>query len=95
MPSLGTRLILTLAMIFQLMVSPTMSQPKCDFLNVAQELIARKFPFIDLSYRHPVTSESKNIWQVRYELPPDTLGFVPVVGIDKQTCAVVHSDVEQ
>lgn len=95
MPGLRTRVITALVTIFPLMVSPTMSQPKCDFLKIAQGLIAKEYPFIDLAHRHPVTSESNTFWEVRYELPPDSLGFVPVVAIDKWTCVVVHSHVEQ
>ena len=79
----------------QLTVDQTMSQPKCDLLRVAQEYIAKRYPFIDLAERHPVTSESDNVWEVRYELPQGTLGFVPVISIDKRTCAVVRAQVEQ
>jgi hypothetical protein len=97
MPGLRTRVIIALVTIFPLMVSPAMSQSKCDFPKIAQDFIAKEFPYIDLhaAYRHPVTSESNTFWEVRYELPPDWLGFVPVVAIDKWTCVVVHSHVEQ
>jgi hypothetical protein len=91
--------IVTLVTIVQLMASPAMSQPKCDFLKIARDFIAKEYPFIDLhaAYRHPVTSESNTFWEVRYEFPPDwlVLGFVPVVLIDKRTCGVVHGHVEQ
>jgi hypothetical protein len=86
---------MTLVTAFQLMGSPTMSQPKCDFLKIAKDYIVKEYPFIDFVHRHPVTSESNHIRQVRYELPPDWLGFVPVVSIDTRTCTVVDAVVEQ
>jgi hypothetical protein len=81
MPSLRMRLIVILVAIFPLIVSQAMPQPQChsrDFPRMAQDFIAKNFPYI-----------------VRYELPPDTLGFVPVVLIDKWYCVVVHAHVEQ
>jgi hypothetical protein len=72
-----------------------MSQPKCDFLKTARNYIADKFPIIDFSNRHPVTSESDGFVEVRYDLPPDTLGFVPVIVIHKLGCDVVHDHVER
>ncbi len=79
----------------QLMVNQTMSQPECNMFRVAEDYIAKRYPFIDLAERHPVTSESANVWEVRYELPQGTLGFVPVISIEKRTCAVVRAQVEQ
>ncbi len=94
MPGLPIRVIVALVTIFPLMVGPAMSQPNCDFFKIVQDVLAKKFELTDLSYMHPVVSETDTIWTVRYELPPDSLGFIPVVGIDKRTCAVVHSDME-
>jgi hypothetical protein len=95
-PGLRMRIV-TLVTIFQLMASPAMSQPKCDLLKIAQEHIADNYPFIELSHRHPVTSESNTFWEVRYEFQQNwfVLGFVPVVLIDKRICEVVHAHVEQ
>ena len=94
MPGSRMRIVVALATIFPLMVSSTMSRPKCDLLKIAHDVMAREFALTDLSYRHPVVSESDNVWTVRFELPPDSLGFVPVIDIDKRTCAVVHFDME-
>src|SRR5437588_10838194 len=71
----GTAIVAAL----QLMVNQTMSQPRCNMFRVAEDYIAKRYPFIDLAERHPVTSESNNVWEVRYELPQGTLGFVPVI----------------
>jgi hypothetical protein len=79
----------------QLMANQTMSQPKCNMFQVAEDYIAKRYPFIDLAERHPVTSESDNVWEVGYELPRGTLGFVPIISVDKRTCAVVRAQVEQ
>jgi hypothetical protein len=98
MPSVRMRIIVILVAIFPLIASQAMPQPQChsrDFLKMAQDFIAKKFPYIDLAHRQPVTSESNSFWEVRYELPPDMLGFVPVVAIDKWYCVVVHAHVEQ
>ena len=94
MPGLRMYVIIAIAML-QLMVSPTMSQPKCDFLKIARDYIAKEFPVIDFSQRHPVTSESDSFLEVRYDLPPDRLGLVPVIVIDKWTCEIVHAHVWQ
>lgn len=79
----------------QLMVNQAMSQPRCNMFRVAEDYIAKRYPFIDLAKRHPVTSESTKVWEVRYELPQGTLGFVPIISIDKRTCTVVRVQVEQ
>ena len=79
----------------QLMVNQAMSQPTCNVLKVAEEYIARQYPFINITERHAVTSESANLWEVRYELPEGMLGFVPIISIDRETCTVVRAQVEQ
>jgi hypothetical protein len=95
MPALRLRVIIILVTILQLTVSPAMSQPKCDFLKIAKEFIVREFPFIDFADRNSVISEADDVLEVRYDLPHDSLGFVPVISIDKRTCAVVDADIEQ
>jgi hypothetical protein len=87
--------LVILVTIFQLKGSPTMSEPKCDFVKIARDVIATKFPHTDFSYySHPVISESGSFVEVRYDFPPDLLvfGFVPVVVIHKRSCKVVHAD---
>jgi NTF2 fold immunity protein of polymorphic toxin system component len=77
------------------MVSQTMSQDRCNFFRIAEDYIASRYPFIDLAERHPLTSEVGDVWEVRYELPRGLLGFVPIIGIDRQSCKVVRAQVEQ
>ena len=79
----------------QLMADQTMPKPGCNIFKVAEDYIAQRFPFIDLRDRHPTASESHDVWKVRYDLPEGTLGFVPIVSINKATCKVVHAEVEQ
>ena len=89
-----TKLPIAIASSIMLFTWPAMSQPKCGFFRIAHDIVAREFEITDLSYRHSVISESDTVWTVRHELPPDWIGFVPVVGVDKRTCVVVHSDME-
>jgi NTF2 fold immunity protein of polymorphic toxin system component len=77
------------------MMSQAMSQDECNFFRIAEDYIASRYPFIDLAVRHPITSEAAGVWEVRYELPPHMLGFVPVIGIDRRSCRIVRAEVEQ
>ena len=78
-----------------MMVSQAMSQPGCEMRKVAEDYIAKRYPFIDLAERRPVTSEQDHVWEVRYELPQGMLGFVPIITVDKRSCFVVRAQVEQ
>ena len=75
----------------QLMVDEAMSQPKCDMLRVAQEYIAKRFPSFDATGLKLRISEEGNLWELTYELPEGMLGGVPIITIDKRTCAVVRA----
>ncbi len=55
----------------------TMSQTECNPLKVAHEYVT-ELGLTDLSYRHPVVSETETVWTVRYELPPDCSGLSPL-----------------
>lgn len=97
MPGLRMPTAIVLATIVPLMVSPTMSQTKCNPVKVAYEyLYLKESGPTDLSFRHPAISETDTVWTVRYELPPDWpgFGFNHVIDIDKRTCAVVRVDKE-
>lgn len=74
----------------ELMVDQTMSQPKCDFLKIAQEYIAQKFPSFDPAGLTPVISEEGNSWILSYELPEGMLGGAPIITIDKRTCTIIR-----
>lgn len=80
---------------FELMMSQAMSQPKCDFLVVAREYIAKRYPTFDAAGLEPVVSETEKFWEITYELPKGTLGGAPVITIDKQTCKVVRAQHSQ
>ena len=64
----------------QFMENQAMSQPKCDLLKVAQDYIAKRFPFFDPTGKKLVISEKGNLWELTYELPPEMLGGVPKIG---------------
>ena len=72
-----------------------MSQPRCDAARIAEEYIAKKYPFFDPNQMKLVISESENHWEVTYQLPENMLGGAPVIAIDKRTCAVVRAHLEQ
>ena len=72
-----------------------MSKPKCDIAKVAEEYIAKRYPFFDATGMKLVISETENRWEVTYKLPEDMLGGAPVIDIDKRTCAVVRAQLTQ
>ena len=76
-------------------VKESMSQVKCDFMKVANDYIAKRYPSFDSSGLRPVVSERGGLWEVTYELPPGMLGGTPIVTIDKRTCKVVRASHQQ
>src|SRR5438105_733043 len=91
--NVNTQLVLVAAVAtVQLAGDTAMSQPKCDAYRVAQDYIGKRYPRSDLK---PIISETEGIWELRYELPRDTLGGGPVIKIDKRTCKVVYAIHEQ
>ena len=81
--------------VLQLMMDHAMPQPNCDVVRIAEDYIRTRYPFIDPAERQPVTSVAGAVWQVAFELPKGAFGFVPIVSIDRKTCAVVGAQVEQ
>lgn len=77
---------------FQLMMSQTMSHPKCDLLRVAQGYIAKRYPSFDPAGLKQVVSETGHLWELTYELPEGTLGGAPIITIDKRTCTIVRAE---
>lgn len=81
----------TLAMSLQLVTGETMSQSQCDFVRIAQQFIAERYPTFDSTGLRPTISENNSLWELTYELPKGTLGGVPIITIDKRTCAIVRA----
>lgn len=81
----------TLATSLQLVTGETMSQSQCDFVGIAQQFIAERYPAFDSTGLKPIISESDNLWELTYELPKGTLGGVPIITIDRRTCAIVRA----
>lgn len=81
--------------LIQLTVSQELAQPRCDFIAVARAHLAQRFSFVDLQGRTATISEMGNLTRVRFDLPWGHLGFVPVITIDKRSCEVVKTQVEQ
>jgi hypothetical protein len=50
------------------------AQVDCDVLGIAQQHIAERFPFYDLTGLKPNISDSGDLREVSFELPVDTLG---------------------
>lgn len=79
----------------QIMTGAAMSQPKCDLVKMAQDYIAQRFPSFDPAGMNMVVSETGNLWELTYELPPQMLGGAPIITIDKRTCTVVRVEHSQ
>jgi hypothetical protein len=87
----GVAIVATL----QLMENETMAQPQCDVVKLAEQHIAKFLPSFDPAGKRLVVRESGNLCEVTYELPPWMLGGAPIVTIDKRTCKVVDTRLEQ
>jgi hypothetical protein len=75
----------------ELTAGKTMAQTRCDYLRVAQEHIASRYPLFNAAGLKRIITESSELWQITFELPPGTLGGTPTVVIDKATCRVMRS----
>jgi len=75
----------------QLVTGEAMSQSPCDFFGIAQQFIAQRYPTFDSTGLRPTISETDSLWELTYELPRGTLGGVPIITIDKRTCAIVRA----
>lgn len=77
------------AMVVMLM---TLSQTRaeCDLIGTAEAEIVKKFPKFDLREFSRVVSDNDRFWTLTYGLPPNMLGGVPIVTIDKKSCKVVR-----
>ena len=75
--------------------SQAIAQPQCDFMKLAEEYIAKLFPFSNSTGKTLVVSENERLWEMTYRLPPHMLGGAPIVTIDKRTCLVVRVQLTQ
>jgi len=75
----------------QLMVDQAMSQPNCDVVKIAEDYARARWPVDLTTDRRVVRWLEGNVWKVAFEIPPDTLGYVPEIGIDQRTCQVVSA----
>lgn len=71
------------------------AQLQCDVIKIAEQYIAKTYPSFDSTGKKLVVTESANLWEITYELPPWMLGGAPIITIDKQTCRVVRARREQ
>jgi hypothetical protein len=72
-----------------------MSESKCNIQKVAAEFVARKYPSFNAAGSKLLISEKEIFWEVTWALPAGTLGGVPILHIDKRTCAVVRTQHSQ
>lgn len=76
---------------FQLSAEQTMPPPNCDVVKVAKDYARSRWP-VDLTIDRRVAQWTEgNIRKVAFELPEDTFGYVPEIGIDEKTCQVVSA----
>lgn len=72
-----------------------MAQSNCDAVKIAEDYAKARWP-VDLTRdRRAVTWPEGAVIKVAFELPPDSLGFVPEISIDAQTCRVVSAKLWQ
>jgi NTF2 fold immunity protein len=72
-----------------------MSQTPCEFQKIAEDHIQSRWPEFDRAGKTLIISESEDVWEITYELPPDMLGGTPVIVIDKSTCKIIRSYITQ
>lgn len=73
-----------------MMADHSVSNHTCDVLRIAEEEIVKRFPsFFPTSFKQ-VVSDKGNVWELTYEVPIGVLGGVPIVTIDKTTCAIIR-----
>jgi hypothetical protein len=77
--------------VLQLTVDQAMSQPKCDLVKIAEDYTRARWPVDLITDRRVRTWLEGDVWKVAFEIPSDTLGFVPEIGIDQRTCQVVSA----
>jgi hypothetical protein len=77
--------------VLQLTTDQAMSQPNCDLIKIAEEYARTRWPIDMTTDRHVIAWLEGAVWKVRFDLPKDTLGFVPEIGIDQRTCKVVSA----
>lgn len=94
---MNVRLLATTSLLIgvEFLADQPMAQTACDYLRVAREYIAERYPDFDPAGLKAVIVDEGNIWELSYELPPGTLGGSPTVAIDKVACRVVRSQHSQ
>lgn len=85
----------TVVATLQLTGNQAMPQPKCDFMKVAEDFIAKQFPFFNSTGKTLVISEDDQLREMTYRLPVHMLGGAPIITIDKQACAIVRVQLTQ
>ena len=86
---------LTVVAVIQSMVNQAMPQSNCDVIKIAEDYVRIRWPFIDITNRRPSRMIDGDVWKVAFELPEDTLGYVPEVSIHQGTCQVIGAVVWQ
>ena len=82
-------------MLLQLVVGEAMSQPRCDLLKIAQQVIAERYPDFDATGLQLLISETDTLLELTYEIPRGSLGGAPIITIDKRRCTVVRVEHSQ
>jgi hypothetical protein len=74
---------------FQLGVHPSIGQPLCNPLTVADAFMAKNYPGFDTTGMRPTMADLGNIWTLTYRLPRGYYGTVPTVVIEKRSCSAI------
>ena len=74
-----------------MLVGQIMAQPNCDFIKVAEDYARARWPVDLTTDRRVVTWLEGAVTKVAFELPADALGYVPEIGVDRETCRVVSA----
>ena len=83
------------AVMLQLTVNQAIPQPNCDFVQIAKDYARARWPVDLTTDRRVVTWLEGAVTKVAFELPADALGYVPEIGVDRETCRVVSAKLWQ
>jgi hypothetical protein len=86
---------LMMAAMFHLIGGQAMAQPTCDVVKIAEDYAKARWPVDLATDRHGRHWPDGAVIKVAFELPPDSLGDVPEIGIDPQSCRVVSAKLWQ
>lgn len=58
-------------------------------------LLKSKYPNIKVNMNNISIHDNHSLWEIRFELPEDTIGGSPILWVDKKTLVIVKSVMTQ